>query len=96
MESQLVASSVNPFSTTQELHFTLPTDGYYTLEVTPDTFWTLPDNTNSEWYNFTGDTELTATDYGLAWDVTAAPEPATFSLMLIGAGTILLRRRRRA
>lgn len=78
-----VALSDSLYNSFEHLYYTLPSDGYYELEVLE----------NGYTFNFNGDT---ATPYGLAWSATAVPEPATGGLALAALIPLLGRRRRRA
>jgi hypothetical protein len=73
---QLVAESISPVSTTQELYFTLQNTGTYLIQVGYSTnLFDLSGNYASQ-------------DYGIAWAVTGVPEPKT--ILLLGFGTLLL------
>lgn len=82
---QLVAESISPVGTVQELFFQLSDPGVYDIRVGYST--NLFDLSGS--YGFQ--------DYGLAWSVTGVPEPATLSLMLCaGVCLVILGVRKRA
>ena len=73
---QLVAESISPVSTTQELYFTLQNTGTYLIQVGYSTnLFDLSGNYASQ-------------DYGIAWAVTGVPEPGT--LLLLGLGALFL------
>lgn len=77
----LVAESISPVSTTQELYFQIPNTGTYMIDVGyPTNLFDFSDG-------------YAAQDYGLAWSVEDVPEPS--SIMLIGLGGILLATLRR-
>jgi hypothetical protein len=78
----LIAQSDSLYNSTQELYFTLPATGAYSIRVLEDNYV----------YNFNGDT---TTPYGLAWSATPVPEPTSIGLLLMTALPLLARRRRR-
>jgi len=75
----MIAQSATLYNTSEHLSFALPGDGQYLLRV--------------EWennlYNFAGDRPRD--NYGLAWNVTAVPEPV--SAMGLFAGVFILMRK---
>lgn len=75
---QLVAESISPVSTTQELYFQLQNDGTYMIQVGYST--NLFDLSNS----------YSSQDYGLAWSADAVPEPPTVMLLLAGGVIVFL------
>jgi hypothetical protein len=76
---QLVAESISPVSTTQELYFALPNSGTYTIEV----------NYPMNLFDFSGNYD--SQNYGLAWSVSGVPEPGSMMLFVAGGSLILLR-----
>jgi hypothetical protein len=65
------------------LYFQVPSDGSYAVRVT--------------WVGSTydiGGVSPQADDYGLAWSVTAVPEPGTLVVMGLGVAGLLRRRAR--
>jgi hypothetical protein len=78
---QLVAESDSAYNSVQELHYLLPADGTYMLQVS---------ETNYLW-NFNGDT---TTDFGLAWATTSIPEPTGAGIMVFATTCLLARRRK--
>ena len=79
-----VAESISIYNNTEFLRLGLTLPGEYALRVT-----------------FLGmvydlDPSANTTEYGLAWQAKAVPEPGTFLLLAVGAGVILLFRKRRA
>lgn len=77
----LMAQSISGYNTTEHLSFDLPSDGQYLMRVA----WT------GNVYNF-GYTERDT--YGLAWDVTAVPEPMGGTIFVALAVIAATRRRR--
>jgi len=73
---QLVAESISPVSTTQELCFIVPNSGSYMIEV----------GYSKNLFDFSG--SYASQDYGIAWSVTEVPEPD--SILLLGTGLLLL------
>ncbi|MDF3059384.1 MAG: glycosyltransferase family 1 [Rariglobus sp.] len=71
----LYAESVSLYNTVEFLQFELPYDAYLRFEVVID----------GTVYNFT-DADLV--DYGIAWQTTAIPEPAT-CVILLGASALM-------
>ncbi len=81
---QLVAQSISPVSTTQELYFTLQTTGNYLIEIVySGDLFNNGDTSNSQ-------------DYGMAWAVEEVPEPGTWFLLAAGIVLILRVRRQQA
>jgi len=79
----LVAESISPVSTTQELYFQVPSTGTYMIDV----------GYSTNLFDFSG--SYATQDYGLAWSVEDVPEPSSIMLIgLGGAGLALLRWRR--
>jgi hypothetical protein len=79
---QLVAESISPVSTTQELYFTLQNTGTYLIQVGYSTnLFDLSGNYASQ-------------DYGIAWAVTGVPEPKTILLLGFGALFLMIHARR--
>jgi len=76
----LIAQSISPYNSMQELDFNLPSNGTYLIQVTESNYL----------WNFD---KATTTDYGLAWSV---PEPASAAILLVGGSGALLRRRNRS
>jgi Subtilase family len=74
---QLVAQSISPVSTTQELWFPVPDTGTYMIEV----------DYSTNLFDFSG--SYASQDYGIAWSVSGVPEPGSVALVLLG-GVILL------
>ncbi len=78
---QLVAESISPVSTTQELYFQLADSGNYEIRVGYSTnLFDLPGGYSSQ-------------NYGIAWNVTGVPEPGSMVLFLSGGTLIFLRLR---
>jgi hypothetical protein len=77
----LIAQSISLYNSSEELSFDLPSDGQYLIRVVR----------TGNVFNFAGDPSMD--EYGLAWDVTAVPEPA--SIGLVGFGVIVLVGKRR-
>jgi len=83
--ASLVAQSIAPFNTSQQIYFTVPQTDYYQLSVVyGGTVFTLDSN---------GHLNGNAEPYGLAWSGSAVPEPGT--LGLLGLPMFLLGWRRR-
>jgi len=76
---QLVAESISPVSTTQELYFQLQNTGTY--------FFTVNYSTNL--FDFSG--SYASQDYGLAWSVTGVPEPSSIFLVLAAGAVVIVR-----
>lgn len=75
---QLVAQSVSPVSTTQELWFPVPDTGTYMIEV----------DYSTNLFDFSGSYD--SQDYGIAWSVSGVPEPGAGLLVLLGGMIVLL------
>lgn len=74
---QLVAESISPVSTTQELYFQLAASGNYEIQVGYSTnLFDLSGNYASQ-------------PYGIAWSVSGVPEPGSVALFLMGGGVLL-------
>ena len=80
---QLVAQSISPVGTVQELSFQLSDPGTYDIRV----------GYSTNLFDLSGAYGLQ--DYGLAWTVTGVPEPTTCALLLCAAVGILFRSVRR-
>jgi hypothetical protein len=78
----LIAESIAEYTSVQHLSFTVPDSGDYTLRVT----W------EGEIYDAINDANTQP--YGVSWNVTSTPEPASTSLLLFGLLTVTRRRRR--
>ena len=78
--TKLYAASRSLYNNAEELHFTLPETGEYGIRV----------SYTSQMFG-----TPTVESYGLAWEVTEVPEPATAGLLLVGA-VMLARSRNRA
>ena len=78
----LIAESIAQYTSVQHLSFIIPDSGDYTLRVT----W------EGEIYDAISDANIQP--FGIAWNVTPAPEPASTSLLLIGLLTVTRRRRK--
>jgi len=76
--NQLVAESISPVSTTQELYFTLQNTGTYMIEV----------GYSTNLFDFSGSYDTQ--NYGLAWSVQDVPEPGTNLLLLAGGAVFFL------
>jgi hypothetical protein len=77
----LIAESTSPYNNVDHLYFQVPSDGSYAVRVT--------------WVGSTydiGGVSPQADDYGLAWSVTAVPEPGTLVVMGLGVAGLLRRR----
>jgi hypothetical protein len=72
----LLAQSISPVSTVQQLFFRLPSDGTYRIRV----------GYSTNLFDLSGAHSLQ--DYGVAWSVSGVPEPASWTL--IGAGMTVL------
>jgi hypothetical protein len=77
MPDQLIAESISPVSTTQELYFQLQTSGTYMIQV----------GYSTNLFDFSG--SYTSQPYGMAWSVSDVPEPDSILLVLAGAGALL-------
>ena len=74
---QLVAESISPVSTTQELYFQLAASGNYEIQIGYSTnLFDLSGNDTSQ-------------PYGIAWSVSGVPEPGSVALFLMGGGVLL-------
>jgi hypothetical protein len=78
---QLVAESISPVSTTQELYFQLAASGIYKIQV----------GYSTNLFDFSG--SYGSQPYGIAWSVTGVPEPGTFALLILG-GVLLVAKAR--
>ena len=78
----LVAESDAPYSTVEHLNIPVPGDGTYSLRVL----------FQGEVYGPGTDTQQ---NFGIAWNVTPAPEPGSAVLLLAGLGMLITRRARR-
>ena len=81
----LFAESVSLYNAVELLEFALPYDAYLRFEVMID----------GEVYNFTG---MDTVDYGIAWQTSAVPEPASYVALagMIALAFGITRRRRRS
>ncbi|MCH8513605.1 MAG: S8 family serine peptidase [Kiritimatiellae bacterium] len=82
----LIAQSASIYNNVEHLHLVLPQSGQYGLRVT------YTDNVfdNSGWWGSTGFEQ----DYGLSWDLVAAPEPGVWFMFAGVAVALFLFRRR--
>jgi hypothetical protein len=69
---QLVARSISPVDTTQQLYFPITTPGTYLISV----------GYSNNLFDLGGVYGLQ--DYGLAWSVSGVPEPSTWTLLSLG------------
>lgn len=81
----IVARSIATYSTTEFLRFAVAEPGIYSLHVAG----------LDQLYNL-AETPVTATTYGLAWNVVAVPEPGSVVLAAAAVGLLPLAGRRRA
>ena len=81
--NQLIAQSISPVSTTQELYFQLQNTGTYMIDV----------GYSTNLFDFSGD--YNTQDYGLAWSVEDVPEPSTYMMLTMGLGALLAFHKRR-
>ena len=77
---QLVAQSISPVSTTQELYFQLLSTGTYMVEVSYST----------NLFDLSG--TYASQEYGLAWSVAGIPEPETLFLVVLGGIAMMFSR----
>lgn len=80
---QLVAQSISPVGTVQELSFLLGETGTYDIRV----------GYSTNLFDLSGSHSLQ--DYGLAWSAQSVPEPAVSVLLLMGMGILLVRSRKK-
>jgi hypothetical protein len=80
---QLVAQSISPVGTVQELSFLLADSGTYGIRV----------GYSTNLFDFSGTYALQ--DYGLAWSAQTVPEPAVWALLLTGTGVLLVHSRKK-
>lgn len=86
--ADLIAESSSSYNTVEHLYFTVPADGYYGLRVS------YPENTFDLTTGGVWGTGLNGQSYGLAWSVTAIPEPwAWLPQVVLGMAVLGLRRR---
>jgi hypothetical protein len=78
---QLVAESISPVSTTQELYFQLTASGNYEIKV----------GYSTNLFELSG--SYASQNYGIAWNVSSIPEPRSIVLFLSGAVIVLVRLR---
>jgi hypothetical protein len=80
---QLVAQSISPVGTVQELSFLLADQGTYDIRV----------GYSTNLFDFSGGYALQ--DYGLAWSAQIVPEPSFWALFLTGTGVLLVHPRKK-
>lgn len=80
---QLVAQSISPVGTVQELSFLLGDPGDYEISV----------GYSTNLFDFSG--TYASQDYGLAWSVGSVPEPKVWGLLLSGAVLFFVRSRKK-
>ena len=78
-EDQLVAQSISPVSTTQELFFNLQDSGRYFIQV----------GYTTNLFDLSG--SYASQNYGIAWSVSDVPEPGSLLLILAGGAVYALR-----
>jgi hypothetical protein len=76
---QLVAESVSPVSTSQELYFQLATTGNYEIQV----------GYSTNLFDLTG--SYASQNYGIAWNVSDVPEPHALALLLMAGVVMVIR-----
>ena len=81
----IVARSIATYSTTEFLRFAVAEPGIYSLHVA-----------GLDQLSNLAETPVTATTYGLAWNVVAVPEPGSVVLAAAAVGLLPLAGRRRA
>src|SRR5262249_9049586 len=79
-----IADSHSPYNNVDHVWFDIPADGNYAVRVS---FLGVT-------YDMLGTSPM-EDDYGLAWSVTPAPEPASLSVLLMASGLLMRRTRSR-
>ena len=79
----LVAKSISPVSTTQELYFPLSATGTYVIRV----------GYSTNLFDLSG--SYSSQPYGIAWSVYGVPEPGTVMLVVAGGLLLLVLKKRR-
>ena len=80
---QLIAQSISPVGTVQELSFLLGDPGTYGIRV----------GYSTNLFDFSGTYAMQ--DYGLAWSAQGVPEPGVWALFFIGTGILLFHCRKK-
>ena len=89
--SDMIAESASLYNTVEHLSFTVPTTGYYGLRVS------YPNNTFDRTSGQVWGNASNPQPYGVAWSLTAVPEPSTMlphAVLLAGALTLRKRSRK--
>ena len=73
---KLIADAETAYYNVDHLYFALPDDGRYDIEVS----WA------GQYYNTDGDPHQD--QFGLAWSVTAVPEPSSMALLTLGLSAV--------
>jgi hypothetical protein len=80
LPTTLVATSDSQYNNVEHLNFQLPATDTYLLRVTfAGNNWNLSGNPDATLFE----------DFGLAWNVTAVPEPSTIVLLMIGVAAVI-------